>query len=871
MKKYGWRYGVLAAVLTVFAAVLIFSLSGRLIGGGYIFMRSDLDSQYVRFITQFLRTLFGPEDLDYSFYISMGTPSMPIYAMTSLSLFNVFYLMIPDINAASATVVIAKLAAAAYTFQWFSRKIIRNQGLSSVVFAMAYALSSYAVTYYFNIIFLDGIYMLPVIAGLVVLFVKEKKWKGLTVAYAYLFLTHFYMGYVIGFFSLAFLLVVMALEYKKNIREYIVTLLRFTGFVLLAAMMGAVFLLPTAYKLLSNLAPDASEFPPLSITVLDFYQNLFIGQMQTTEGIFPEIYTGIPVLFLVPLFFLDRGVERKKKVAAAILFGCLAIWTFWMPGYMFIHCFDAPDTCGYRFAFLYCFLLAAVCCEEWKRIKDFNGKKLWIIAAVNIVIYYLGYRWQTEMKEEYQSSSVLGWLINILFLVLVCTLLCYAKRDENSLRRAERLLIAVMVVELTVNGFFCITRINYTLSDYKEVYYYWDNVGEEIAEAIKKEDEGVYRIKFLSALQENAPTYYDFMGISFFSSAENYRLRNTLRLLGYYTSPRVIFDQGGTPVTEMLFAQKYIIDERYMWEIGTEPPQYHKNETALGLGYMVEDGFRDIRLHPLDALENLNTVIQEMTGEDITCMIPYTGDIRLQSENMTFGMTEEGTYMLQKEDAEADAEAETAELTYRIEHCDPYVSYALFAQELSGYNTYAPLIYANGRTCYGTASCIMQMEQGEDGMDRIYIRLKEDGAEKMTYHDHFFSYYDPSALQDAYEALKDHQLVIYERQGSHIKGTVDVAEDKTLLFTSIPYEEGWKIYVDGVEAEPVALLNETFLGVELTPGSHEIEMYYQSRLNTVSAWISASACVCYFLFIIFEKRNRRKMNQEKNDINKTID
>ncbi len=867
MKKYEWRYGVLAAALTALAAVLIFSFSGRLIGGGYIFMCGDLESQYVRFISQFLHTLFGPEDLDYSFYISMGTPSMPIYAMSSLSFFNVFYLLIPDINAASATVVIAKLATAAFTFQWFSRKIIRNRSLASVAFAMAYALSSYTVTYYFNIFFLDGIYMLPVIAGLIVLFVKEKKWKGLTAAYAYLFLTHFYMGYVIGFFSLVLLLVVMALEYQKNIREYIVTMLRFAGLVLLAAMMGAVFLLPTAYMLLSNLAPDADEFSGLWMTVLDFYQNLFIGQMQTTEGIFAEIYTGIPALFLVPLFFLDRGAGRKKKAAAAILFGCLAIWTFWLPGYMFIHCFDAPNTCGYRFAFLYCFLFAALCCEEWKRIKDFNGKKLWVIAVVNIVIYYLGYRWQTGLKEEYQSSSILGWEINILFLVLVCVLLRYAKKDENRLRRAERLLIVVMTAELTVNGFFCITRINYTLDAHKEVYYYWDNVEEEIIESIKEEDDGVYRIKILPMLQENASAYYDFMGLSFFSSAENYRLRETLRMLGYYTSPRVIFDQGGTPVTEMLFAQKYIVEDRNVWEIGTQPPKYHKNETALGLGYMVEEGFRDVSLHPLDALENLNTVIQGMTGENITCMIPYTGDIRLQSEHVTFGMTEEGTYMLQKE----DAEGENAELTYRIEHREPYVSYALIAQELSFYDTNAPYVHANGRICYGSASCIMQMEQGEEGMDCIYIKMAEGSSEEMTYHDHYFSYYDPSALQDAYEALKNHQLVIHERQGSHIKGTVDVAEDKTLLFTSIPYEEGWKIYVDGVEAEPVALLNETFLGVELTPGTHEIEMYYQSRLNTVSAWISASACVCYFLFIIFEKRSRRKMNQEKNDINKTID
>lgn len=125
------------------------------------------------------------------------------------------------------------------------------------------------------------------------------------------------------------------------------------------------------------------------------------------------------------------------------------------------------------------------------------------------------------------------------------------------------------------------------------------------------------------------------------------------------------------------------------------------------------------------------------------------------------------------------------------------------------------------------------------------------------YQNHYFSGYDPAALQEAYEALKDHQFVVYERRGSRIKGTVDVAEDKTLLFTSIPYDNGWRVYVDGAEAETVALLNGAFLGTELTSGTHEIEMFYQSRLNTVSVWISIAACVV-FLLVAFRKKEEGK-------------
>ncbi|MDE6529489.1 MAG: YfhO family protein, partial [Lachnospiraceae bacterium] len=92
LKKYRWRYGALAAGLTACAAVMIFSFAGRLVGGGYTFGRGDLPGQYAPLIHQFLNALFGPEDLDYSFYVSMGMPMMAVYAYECLSPFNLIYL-----------------------------------------------------------------------------------------------------------------------------------------------------------------------------------------------------------------------------------------------------------------------------------------------------------------------------------------------------------------------------------------------------------------------------------------------------------------------------------------------------------------------------------------------------------------------------------------------------------------------------------------------------------------------------------------------------------------------------------------------------------------------------------------------------------
>lgn len=866
-KDHRWKYGALAAGLTACAAVMIFSFAGRLIGGSYTFVRGDLPGQYIPMIHQFLNALFGPEDLDYSFFVSMGMPTMGVYAYYCLSPFNLIYLLIADTNLASVFVVIGKLCLAAFTFQWFMRTVLKNNSPSTVAFSMSYALCGYTVAYYFNILFLDSIYMLPVIMGLVTLFVKEGKWRAMTAAYAYLFLVNFYIAYMVGFFSLILLIALMAAEYGKSWRRYAMTGIRFAGAVILAALMGAVFLVPAAYDLLIAGAPDASEFSDLRLTFWDLYGNLFLGQMQTTKGIFPMIYCGVGILFLVPLFFADRRAERKEKALVAALLAFLLLCSFWPFGYRFLHCFDAPDFYGYRFGFLFSFLLAAVGCVQWNRAEGVGLKKLAIIATLNIVVYYLIYLWQGHsLEEEYQSASILGWEINCLFLVLFCFLMYYAGKGEGAKRKAEKLLIVLMMSELVLNGLFCVIRIGYLPGDYKVIYNNWMDSAEETIRAIREEEDGFYRIRYRNAVAQDQPMQFDYMDIPYFSSIENWRMRETLGLLGYSVSPRNVSDTGGTPVTEMLFAQRYTVMAKYPWEMDTTVQTFYKNETALGLGYMVKEEFQNISLQD-NAMDNLNLVLQGMTGEDIVCMIPYTGDIRLDSENMVFGMTAEDTYALYKEN---QTEA-SARLTYRITSDPIYISYAYFSQDISIKDTSMPILYGgNGPGVHLTAPAILQMQRGDDG-DSISIVMDESTSSEGWYRDHYFAYYDPAALQEAYEALKDHQLVIQERRGSYLRGMVEVPEDKTLLFISIPYDKGWKICVDGVETETAALLNGTFLGIKLSPGTHEIEMIYQSRLNTVSAWISAASCGFFLIVAVRKKRKGINMNQEKNDINESID
>lgn len=79
--------------------------------------------------------------------------------------------------------------------------------------------------------------------------------------------------------------------------------------------------------------------------------------------------------------------------------------------------------------------------------------------------------------------------------------------------------------------------------------------------------------------------------------------------------------------------------------------------------------------------------------------------------------------------------------------------------------------------------------------------------------------------------------------------------------TTIPYDEGWTIVVDGKEETPVKML-EGFIGVRLSPGEHLIEMNYMPVGLKPGIWISLASLVLMAFTAFAERMMRRKMETE---------
>ena len=77
------------------------------------------------------------------------------------------------------------------------------------------------------------------------------------------------------------------------------------------------------------------------------------------------------------------------------------------------------------------------------------------------------------------------------------------------------------------------------------------------------------------------------------------------------------------------------------------------------------------------------------------------------------------------------------------------------------------------------------------------------------------------------------------------------------MMSSIPYDEGWHVYIDDKEVETYSQYN-TFLGFDIPEGNHKIKLKYKIPYFKEGTIISISTLV---LFIIFEVVKKYKKNK----------
>ena len=95
---------------------------------------------------------------------------------------------------------------------------------------------------------------------------------------------------------------------------------------------------------------------------------------------------------------------------------------------------------------------------------------------------------------------------------------------------------------------------------------------------------------------------------------------------------------------------------------------------------------------------------------------------------------------------------------------------------------------------------------------------------------------------------------------SYISGTVNAAQNGW-LFLSIPLEDGWTAYVDGIQTD-IQKANYAFCGIRIDAGEHKVELRYNTPLLKESMVISCVGVVVFGVWMLSSLlKSRKKCNK----------
>lgn len=115
---------------------------------------------------------------------------------------------------------------------------------------------------------------------------------------------------------------------------------------------------------------------------------------------------------------------------------------------------------------------------------------------------------------------------------------------------------------------------------------------------------------------------------------------------------------------------------------------------------------------------------------------------------------------------------------------------------------------------------------------------------------------DFSGYEHDFKALSEDTLQLTQFTDINIAGTINASADK-MLYLSIPYDDGWRLEVDGKPQDKI-LIDGGMTGVLLSKGNHTIALAYKLRFGWVGILMSGVGFILFAVLGIYLKRRNAR-------------
>ena len=472
-------------------------------------------------------------------------------------------------------------------------------------------------------------------------------------------------------------------------------------------------------------------------------------------------------------------------------------------------------------------------------------------------------------------------------------LLLYFKKnseDGGNKRKAQRALCFLVFGEILLSGVMSQVGLAYDVGFCGRASYvdFMKQVKPAV-EAIQEKDESFYRMDKTFHRQPADAMALNMRSLSVTTSTLNKKTLQFTDRMGYAGGSYWGEYLGGNPVSDMLLDVKYILTKDRTYEdfyervyTDEENGIYgYRNPYALSLGYAVEEELLSVDLEEsFSPMVRMNELTAAMTGDrQIQCFRPVA-----LGEGEASGLSE-------------GHPANHRSYTNQNEKNPGMLTFTFTAESDSLTYLYFPTDYPRDCTLFldgeewgeamgNDSDCILTLGRFEPGSTHTIALQPKDQKFYLRTNQTYLWTLDEEALKSAYTVLSQGTWkILPDFKEDRLEGTVTVPQGCTLLFTSVPYEEGWVVTVDGREVQPVlterTVKNEktgeekteqtacldALVAFRITPGVHSVRLEYKPASVFYGGLISLLAVAVLFLMAVLDygilRPLRRKKRSEK--------
>lgn len=170
--------------------------------GDRCFLRVDMYHQYVPFFMELHRKLREGGSLLFSWRAGLGANFPALYAYYLASPVNWLLILCPEdfIIEFMTALILVKTGLCGVSFAWYLKRHFGADGYDITLFSVFYALSGFMAAYNWNIMWLDCIYITPVIILGLEMLIYENRPFLYCISLAFSILTNYYISIMICIF-----------------------------------------------------------------------------------------------------------------------------------------------------------------------------------------------------------------------------------------------------------------------------------------------------------------------------------------------------------------------------------------------------------------------------------------------------------------------------------------------------------------------------------------------------------------------------------------------------------------------------------------------------------------------------------------------